>query len=307
MNYHPGEDIAKMRRKVAGILSVFCILFVLILSAHAQNEKTFLWKVQSKTNTVYVLGSLHFMKKEAYPLDRKIEDAFDTSDVVVVEANINDIARVDVQKLIDTAFYTGDDTLENHVSSETYSLVKKQYEKLGVPLWLVSRQKPWFLALTITSFELAKLGFDPNYGIEMHFTSKASPKKRIEELESFEYQINLLSGFSDREQEMFLLETLKDVQAYEAEAEADALLRAWQTGDTKRLESIVMKNASGDGRLSLVYEKLMYQRNRNMTLKIEEYLKKRETYFVIVGAGHLAGDRGIIELLKSKGYTIEQI
>lgn len=293
------------------ILLLWWILLFSILfggtDGFSQNNKNFLWKATSGTNTVYILGSLHFMKKEAYPLARKIEDAFDVSDVVVVEANINDIARVDVQKLIDTAFYTGDDTLENHVSAETYSLVKKQYEKLGIPLWLVSRQKPWFLALTITSFELAKLGFDPNYGIEMHFTSKALPKKRIEELESFEYQINLLSGFSDREQELFLLETLKDVQAYEAEAEADALLRAWQTGDTKRLESIVMKNGSDEGSLSQVYEKLMYQRNRNMTSKIEGYLKKRETCFVIVGAGHLVGNRGIIELLKSKGYTIEQL
>lgn len=287
-------------------LLFFSILFC-STDGFSQNNKNFLWKATSGTNTVYILGSLHFMKKEAYPLARKIEDAFDASDVVVVEANINDIARVDVQKLIDTAFYTGDDTLENHVSAETYSLVKKQYEKLGIPLWLVSRQKPWFLALTITSFELAKLGFDPNYGIEMHFTSKALPKKRIEELESFEYQINLLSGFSDREQEMFLLETLKDVQAYEAEAEADVLLRAWQTGDMKRLESIMMKNGSDEGSLSQVYEKLMYQRNRNMTSKIEGYLKKRETSFVIVGAGHLVGDRGIIESLKSKGYTIEQL
>ena len=301
-----------MKKYFIKILLLLFILGLLCLTIFGENavaggQKNFLWKATSGTNTVYILGSLHFMKKEAYPLARKIEDAFDASDVVVVEANINDIARVDVQKLIDTAFYTGDDTLENHVSAETYSLVKKQYEKLGIPLWLVSRQKPWFLALTITSFELAKLGFDPNYGIEMHFTSKALPKKRIEELESFEYQINLLSGFSDREQEMFLLETLKDVQAYEAEAEADALLRAWQTGDTKRLESIVMKNGSDEGSLSQVYEKLMYQRNRNMTSKIEGYLKKRETCFVIVGAGHLVGNRGIIELLKSKGYTIEQL
>jgi uncharacterized protein YbaP (TraB family) len=301
-----------MKKYFIKILLLLFILGLLCLTifgedAVAGGRKNFLWKATSETNTVYILGSLHFMKKEAYPLARKIEDAFDVSDLVVVEANINDIARVDMEKLIDTAFYTGDDTLENHVSAETYSLVKKQYEKLGIPLWLVSRQKPWFLALTITSFELAKLGFDPNYGIEMHFTSKALPKKRIEELESFEYQINLLSGFSDREQEMFLLETLKDVQAYEAEAEADALLRAWQTGDTKRLESIVMKNGSDEGSLSQVYEKLMYQRNRNMTSKIEGYLKKRETCFVIVGAGHLVGDRGIIELLKSKGYTIEKL
>jgi uncharacterized protein len=297
-----------MKKKV----NRFFLLFFIIFTAHfigfidyaiAQNHN-FLWKVRSETNTVYILGSLHFMKKEAYPLDRRIEDAFNASDVLVVEANINDIARIDMQKLIDTAFYVGDDTLENHVSAETYALVKKEYDKLGIPLWIVARQKPWFLALTLTSFELTKLGFDPNYGIEMHFTAKASEKK-IEELESFEYQINLLSGFSDHEQEMFLLSTMKDIQSFKAEA--DSLLNAWKTGDTNRLESIAMKSMSDDKRLTSVNEKLIYQRNRNMTSKIEAFLKKKETCFVIVGAGHLVGDRGIIELLKSKGYTIEQI
>ncbi|MFZ5905896.1 MAG: TraB/GumN family protein [Nitrospirota bacterium] len=290
----------------------FCgvlLLCLLICSpgGFSQDQKNFLWKVESETTTVYILGSLHFMKKEAYPLNRRIEDAFDSSDVVVVEANINDIARIDLQKLIDAAFYTGGDTLEKHVSPETFALVKKQYETLGIPLWVFARQKPWFLALTITSFKLAKLGFDPNYGIEMYFTSKASGKKMIEELESFDYQINLLSGFSDREQELFLRETLKDVQAYEAEAAADTLLRAWQTGDTELLESMVMKNTSGNGVLTSVYEKLMYQRNRNMRAKIEMYLKKNDTCFVIIGAGHLVGDRGIIESLKRKGYIIEQL
>jgi uncharacterized protein len=283
-------------------LTVSLLIFSKDCFAQSHN---FLWKVKSETNTVYILGSLHFMKKEAYPLDRRIEDAFNASDILVVEANINDIAGIDIQKLLDTAFYVGDDTLANHVSADTFALVKKEYEKLGIPLLLVTRQKPWFLALTITSFELAKLGFDPNYGIEMHFTSKASGKKKIEELESFEYQINLLSGFSDHEQEMFLLSALKDVQSFETEA--DRLLNAWKTGDTKRLESIAMKNVSDDGRLSSVYEKLIYQRNRNMTSKIEAFLKKKETCFVIVGAGHLVGDKGIIGLLNSKGYTIEQI
>jgi len=291
--------------RTAFLFWTFTVSLLIFSTDSSAQSHNFLWKVKSETNTVYILGSLHFMKKEAYPLDRRIEDAFHASDVLVVEANINDIARIDIQKLIDTAFYAGDETLETHVSAETYALVKKEYEKLGIPLLLVTRQKPWFLALTITSFELTKLGFDPNYGIEMHFTSKASGKKKIEELESFEYQINLLSGFSDHEQEMFLLSALKDVQSFETEA--DKLLNAWKTGDTKRLESIAMKNISDDGRLSSVYEKLIYQRNRNMTSKIEAFLKKKETCFVIVGAGHLVGDKGIIGLLKSKGYTIEQI
>ncbi len=86
-------------RKITRVLSMLFILFLLgsssyALSAVSRNQKNFLWKVQSKTSTVYVLGSIHFMKKEAYPLNKNIEDAFDKSDVLVVEANINDINKL---------------------------------------------------------------------------------------------------------------------------------------------------------------------------------------------------------------------
>ena len=193
----------KPGKRIAGILSIFCALFLFCTFAYAQNQKNFLWKVQSKTNAVYILGSIHFMKKEIYPLDKKIEDAFDKSDVLSVEANVNDISRIDLQKLMETSIYPGDDSLEKHVSGETYRLVKKEIERNGIPVWIVDKQRPWILALTLTSMELVKLGFEPDYGIDMHFLSKASGKKKIKELESVDYQINLLSGFSTKNRKLF--------------------------------------------------------------------------------------------------------
>jgi uncharacterized protein YbaP (TraB family) len=292
-----------MRRKAAEILSVFCIIFFLISSAYA--EKTFLWKVQSKTTTVYILGSIHFMKKEMYPLNKKIEDAFDKSQILAVEANVNDVSKIDIQKLLETAFYTGNDTLENHVSKETYELVKREFEGLGFPILVINKQKPWILALTLTSLELAKSGYDPEYGIDIHFLSEASGRKEIKELESIDYQINLLSGFSDMDQEAFLLYTLKDLNSLDTEV--DQLIRTWKTGDAKGMESLLIKSLHEDQKLTLVYGKLLYERNRNMVSKIEGFLKTAETYFVIVGAGHLVGDKGIIEMLRKKGYLVEQI
>jgi hypothetical protein len=245
------------------------------------------------------------MKKEGYPLNMKIEDAFDKSNVLVVEANINDINQIDVQKLIESAFYPGNDTLQNHVSRETHELLKREFEGFGIPFEVINKQRPWFLALTLTSLELLKLGFDPANGIDIHFLSKADGKKKIAELESIDYQINLLSRFSDREQEFFLLYTLKNINT--TGQEIDGLFQAWITGDTKSMESIITKPAAEDRNLSSLYEKLIYERNRNMVSRIEEFLKTKETYFVVVGAGHLVGKKGIIEMLKGKGYHVEQI
>ena len=299
-----------MKRKATRFLSIFSILILLTLSvivqeAVAQSKKSFLWKIQSKTNTVYVFGSIHYLKKEVYPLDEKIENAFDKSDILGVEANINDIKKEDIQKLIGSAFYPENETLEKNVSTETYEMVKKELGGLGLLPEVTNKQRPWFLALTLASLETLKLGFDPNYGIDKYFLSKATGKKKILELESFDYQINLFSQLSDKDQELLLLYTLKDIDVLKQEL--DRLIQAWTSGDTKGVESIVTRSLAEDKRLSPIYEKLIYERNRNMASKIEDYLKTKETYFVIVGAGHLVGNQGIIEILKGKGFLVEQL
>jgi hypothetical protein len=301
---------AAMLKRLKRCFTIFFILLFISVAipgkgSLAQDKKTFLWKVQSKTNTAYVLGSIHFMKKESYPLNEKIEHAFDSSDVLAVEANINDISKIDFHKLVETAIYPGPETLENHVSRETYELTRKEFEAFGIPLLLVNKQKPWFLALTLTSLRLIQLGFEPTYGIDFHFLSKADGKKKIRELESIEYQINLLSNFTDQEQETFLVYTLKDLDTLEQDA--DRLLRAWTNGDVKTIETIITKAIQEDRKMSSIYEKLVYERNRNITSRIEEFLKTKETHFVVVGAGHLIGKRGIIELLREKGYSLEQM
>lgn len=68
-----------------------------------------------------------------------------------------------------------------------------------------------------------------------------------------------------------------------------------------------MKGAVSDKKMNSIYEKLIYERNRNMVSKIEEFLRTKETYFVVVGAGHLVGKKGIIEMLRGKGYPVEQL
>jgi len=292
------------------LLSVFFALifasFVLFVQdALCQPQKSFLWKIQSEANTVYVLGSLHFAKREIYPLRQEIENAFDQSDFLVVEANINDIRKADVQKLVETALYPSNDTLEKHLSAETYERVKKEIAGAGIPPELINKQKPWFLAMTLVALEIVKLGLDPNLGIDKYFLSKAEGKKKILELESLDYQINLLSGLSDKDQELFLLYTLKDLNIMEQEL--DKMIQAWTSGDTKAMESLMTRSVSEDKRLSSIFEKLIYGRNKKMASKIESFLKTKETYFVIVGAGHLVGNQGIIELLKREGYRVEQL
>jgi uncharacterized protein YbaP (TraB family) len=150
-----------------------------------------------------------------------------------------------------------------------------------------------------------KSGYDPEYGIDKYFLSKAAGKKKILELESLDYQIDLLSGLDDTEQELFLLYTLKDLKILVQEV--DKLVDAWKSGAAESMESTITKSFTEDRKFYPIYEKLIYKRNRNMTLKIEDFLRTSGTYFVVVGAAHLLGDRGIIQLLKEKGFNVEQL
>jgi len=156
-----------------------------------------------------------------------------------VEANINDPGMIDLQTLLDRALYGENDSVERHLSREAFQYAEKETAKLGLPIALVKRQRPWHLALTLESLELIRLGFDPQYGIDIHFLSKADTgKRRIVELESLDEQINLLSGLSESDQELFLLYTLKDLNILNRYM--NDLVKAWTEGDMKTVESIRM-------------------------------------------------------------------
>jgi uncharacterized protein YbaP (TraB family) len=310
LNTRKSEVQEKMTKQTIKLSLLFSFLLIFLCAVFAQDslsqsKKNFLWKVQSKTNTVYVLGSIHYLKQELYPLDEKIEKAFDQSNILGVEANVDGLGKLDVQKLVEKAFYSGDETLEKHLSPEAYELVKKQLTELGASLEAANKYRPWFLALSLASIEITKLGFDPNFGIDRYFLSKAAEKKKIVELESLEYQINLFSALSEKDQELFLLYTLKDIKVLEQEL--DKLIKAWTAGDVNGIDSIMTRSIKEEKKLIPIYEKLVVERNKKMVSKIEEYLKEKETFFVVVGAGHLVGNQGIIELLKGKGFLLEQL
>lgn len=294
-----------MKRRTAGV--ILPLLIFLIFAAYTDSfaANNFLWRIQSKTSTVYALGSIHLLKQDVYPLNNAIENAFDRSDSLVVEANVNDVNTVNIQKMMASGIYPEGDSLDKHVSKSTLEIVRKETGKIGLPPEFVYKQKPWLLAMTLEALELMAAGYNPDYGIDKYFLTKAVGKKKIIELESINYQINLLSGLSAGEQELFLLYTLKDLESLVKEA--DSMVSAWKSGDAKLMEAIIRESSLADDRFYPIYDKLVIQRNKSISSKIDGFLKKKGRYFVVVGAAHFIGEKGIIQLLKEKGYTIEQI
>ena len=296
-----------MKKRFHSLLPIFFLLYLMSFpqeEAFSQEGKSFLWKVQSGASTVYMLGSIHFLKKENYPLSQKIESAFEKSDFLVVEANVQDQGKMNTQTIMEKALYPPNESIADHLSHETYDFLKGEASKLGLPLEVINKQRPWFLSIVLDAMELMKLGYDPSYGVDNYFLSKATGRKKILELESLDEQLHLLSNLSEKDQELLLTLSLKDLQ--NADEEANKLVQAWKTGDTSGMEAVITKSIKEDPKLVPIYGKLIYERNRRMVSKIEDYLKGNGTYFVVVGAGHLIGEKGIVETLAKKGFRVEQ-
>ncbi len=287
--------------KAKFVLSVFSTLILIT----TLSGSSFLWKMKVDGKNSYILGSIHMMKKDAYPLKAEIEEAFKDSEYLVVEADISPSKNAEIIKLtFENAKYNDNSLLKDHISDKTFKLLQNKLKKLGMSLEFFKSFRPWFLAMTVTSMELVKLGFNPELGIDRFFIKKRSADK-ILELEGIKYQLELFNNFTDKESESFLLSSLTEADSLEKNI--DKMVSAWRNGDTDRLSKLVTEDRKQYPDMARVFNIIIEKRNRRMVEKIESFIKSQKSCFIIVGAAHLVGDEGIINLLKQKGYSLVQL
>jgi uncharacterized protein YbaP (TraB family) len=293
---------------------VVCLLPVLVAvglchgqaatQAPAKADRHFLmWKVTSPTNTVYLFGSIHVGDSSLYPLPKAAEAAFAASKVLAVEFNVKKVDIPQMAKLMqDYGMYANGETLSQHLPKETSDALDQFCSKNGVPRMILDKTKPWVAAIAVIAFASKAAGEEPELGIDMHFLNEVKEPQRIEELESADFQMSVLSSASEQEQEEMLAASLK--QADKFKDMVQKMQRAYVSGDTESLEKLV-KEEDESGPKSLM-KKLLDDRNVTMAQRVEQYLKGKDTSFVVVGAGHIIGNKGIVKLLEAKGYHVER-
>ena len=295
-------------KKIAAVLTAIYLSLLCINSLAQQSKavesKNCLWKVSSKSNTVYLLGSIHVLKEGDYPLGKSIEKAFDNSLRLFFEINFDTIDEQKMQQLtIAKGTYSGGQTLKDGLSNGTYQFTKKRLAEMGMNIAQFERFKPWLLAITMDMLELQKLGFDQNQGIDKYFYQKAKNNgKKVDGFETAEYQLNLLGDMPAAMQETLLLQTMKDLD--EVQEEMPKLVESWKSGDADALGTLLFKSFNDYPGL---YKMLVIDRNRNWLPKIETLIGQKENVMIIVGAAHLVGKDGIIADLKQKGYQVDQL
>jgi uncharacterized protein len=291
------------RHQFTAAITALLVLFAAPAILPAQ-EKSLLWRIRSGQNSIYIVGSIHFLQKENYPLKKDIEQAFDQSKKLVLEIDLQTTDRQKTEAItMQKAVNLDGTTLEQNVSPETYRLAEQKARELGIDLRPLNPLKTWFVALTLTSIKLQKLGFDPSYGVDRYLAERAKKSgKPIAGLETLEYQLGVFDALSAHGQELLLRQTLDEFDALEKSA--GRIVQAWLKGDVGGLDESLL---AGMRQYPELYPKLILERNRHWVPQIEQMIKQGDSVLVAVGAAHLVGKDGVIELLKQRGYTVEQL
>jgi len=267
----------------------------------------YLWEVQSLSNRIYIYGTIHAGKKEWYPLDSAVEDAFADSQVLAVEADILDTGKI--ARSGTAMVYGPDDSLQKHVSEADYERFRKLLPRYGLGEAVVDRMKP-FMAVSLLVFqEWSRIGYEPHLGIDAYLIRKAKAElKPVVELEGVDVQIELMESLTDAENRQIFEGTLSALESGLTGDQIEGMVRAWRNGDPNLMLATAQKYNDNVPGAKEFEEKFVWQRHDAMLRKIEGFLREtKDRHFVAVGALHLAGPRGLIEMLRKRGYVVKQL
>jgi len=295
-----------LRRSRSTLVVAVAMAAVAVTTAIAQPRTTtrsFMWKATRQQGAIYLVGSVHMLTKDFYPLAPPLDAGFKDSDLLVEEVDLTEMLAPETQfSLLSRGMLPAGQTLDKVVSPATMALVNARVGGLGMPASALQQFKPWFLAMTLMAVEWQKAGFDSALGLDKHFFDRAQADgKAVQGLETTEYQIARFDGMAMSQQDRFLAESLKDLDSEKASVQKIA--DAWKIGDLPTVERLVLQDVKDD---PFMYQRLLVERNRNWLPKIEALFARPGRAFVVVGAAHLVGPDGLIAMLRAKGARVDQ-
>lgn len=258
------------------------------------------WAIRGAHNTVYLAGSIHLLRAADAALPAAFTHAYQASSRLVMEI---DLGALDSQDMALTLLAHGllpeGTSLRQVLGEPRYQRVSAAAAALGLPAAAFDREVPWMIALQLTELEYARLGFDPEQGVEQQLLRRArTDRKPTGGLESLEDEVAAFEALSQPEQARFLDMVVADLA--DSERDTQAVLGAWRSGDAARLAALLAHEYRS---FPALYQSLVTDRNRRWLPEIERLLAGREDCLVVVGALHLVGTGGLLEALRKDGFT----
>jgi uncharacterized protein YbaP (TraB family) len=292
----------KLSRKIifaSGLQLLLCLLVSLAVAGN-NFERGLLWQIKKPGSPPsYLFGTMHIEDPEVVTLAAPVREAFDKADSLTLEVVL------DPQSLLAmaTAFMLTDgSTLESHIGSQLYQRSVKAMAAHGMPEMMVARMKPWAVAVTLMTPP-------PETGVVldlMLYQEATAQGKPVTGLETPMEQMSLFDSFSGRDQIALLKDTLDNMD--EIPRMFADLKAAYLDRDLARLVK-VSDDSMRDNNQRLVEDfnrKLITERNHRMVQRMQPLLKEGQQ-FIAVGALHLPGEEGLLQLLNDQGYSVTAV
>ena len=286
---------------------VIVALVGLAIAAQAQ----LLWKVSggNLSRPSYILGTYHFAPSSMMDKIPGMQQAIDGCDIVVGEIKQDEMTSTEGQMAMAQAMMApADSTLDKLYSPEDYAIVEGVFDKyfgtMGVKLSQMNMFKPGAISLQMQALQAVKYfpNFDATNLIDLAVQRRANDAGRPSEgLESVQEQIDLLLNTPLAEQAKGLLEACKKDDLFAVQS--SALAEAYLAQDLNKIEEVITDTSIG-GDDAQAMDALIYDRNRDWVVKLVKMMPERAA-LVCVGAGHLPGQQGLLQLLRDRGYTVE--
>ena len=282
---------------------LFLILSLVSVFINVCLAQSSVWKLEGKGNTVYIGGTMHLLSAEDYPLPLEFDSAYARSEVLVFEADIKKMEEpAMVQKVMMMAMYQDDRTLESEISEETYQLLESECAELDISLADFSKFKPGMVLLIYAVTKMQQSGLSED-GVDQYYYSLANADhKDLMFLESIESQLELMFGEDDEDYDQAISQFFDDQK--KMDRIGDDIKDSWREGKDK---VFIRMQKEMEKEYPEIYNKILLDRNVNWISEIDSYLDSEEVEFVLVGALHLPGSEGVLEMLKDEGYKLSQL
>jgi hypothetical protein len=262
-----------------------------------------LWTVHGPKGTVYLFGSIHILPPNMIWNTPQIDAAMKASDVFVFEIPMDDTTKDETVNFIrDNGFLPPKTTLPSLLGKQAQKNYAAVLALTHVSPRTLADKRPWLAALVLDVSYMTQRHLSPDSGVDRKVYAEALAQggKTFRALETPEQQFHLMMPANRKlevaEFDSSLTEILHD------RGSTGELIDAWADGDTKRLARLA--HAGFEGHPD-VEKALFADRNKNWVGQIARMLDEPHTFFITVGAGHLAGSKGVPALLRKKGFQVE--
>ncbi len=263
-------------------------------------------------NALYLLGSIHVGDERVDMLSDKVMTAFNSSSYIAVECDVVTFANDDAKlvELTTKMLCPTGTTVKDYIGEELYEQCKKYLEDEKKYSGLFDYYGPYFWDSLLTETIAAKSELSPDFGVDQKFLVLAHDEGlEVREVESIDFQYNLLLGFPNELYKLTISESLENEEA--SIEELKAMYEMWLSGDEKLWNEYMNAEEDLDGYTAeeiALYEdynkKLVTDRNNTMAKKAKEYLDGGGIGFFVVGAAHIVGETGVAKQLSDMGYTV---